>query len=172
MVGPRDQSDRFTYWVRRLSAGGAVLAPGDPDSLVQIIDARDLARWIADMVERRVAGVYNATGPARPLTFGELLLHCQRQSERMPELRWVSDEELADAGIEPGNDLPLWVPKADAEGWGSISSAKAQQQGLNGRQINLTIAETLQWDRQRGSPPLKCGLTLEREHQLLSAFGR
>ena len=172
MVGPRDQSDRFTYWVRRLSAGGEVLAPGDPDSLVQIIDARDLARWIADMVERRMAGVYNATGPAQPLTFAELLLHCQRQSGRTPELRWVSDDGLADAGIGPGNDLPLWVPKADAEGWGSISSAKAQQQGLSYRPIASTIAETLQWDRQRGSPPLKCGLTLERERTLLSRLGR
>jgi 2'-hydroxyisoflavone reductase len=30
IVGPWDPTGRFTYWVRRLAAGGEVLAPGDP----------------------------------------------------------------------------------------------------------------------------------------------
>src|SRR5262245_13833200 len=43
IVGPYDYIDRFTYWVRRIARGGDVLAPGDPESPIQIIDARDLA---------------------------------------------------------------------------------------------------------------------------------
>ena len=30
IVGPHDPSDRFTYWPRRLSGGGEILAPGIP----------------------------------------------------------------------------------------------------------------------------------------------
>jgi len=43
MVGPHDGSGRFLYWVRRAAQGGEILAPGDPEAPVQLIDARDLA---------------------------------------------------------------------------------------------------------------------------------
>jgi 2'-hydroxyisoflavone reductase len=44
IVGPGDESDRFTYWPVRVARGGEVLAPGDPKKdTVQFIDARDLA---------------------------------------------------------------------------------------------------------------------------------
>src|SRR5205807_6801887 len=64
IVGPRDESDRFTYWPVRIDRGGEVLAPGDPGDPVQFIDARDLAEWTIRMAENREnAGIYNATGP-------------------------------------------------------------------------------------------------------------
>src|SRR5947208_9457672 len=43
IVGPRDETDRFTYWPVRVDRGGEVLAPGKPNDPVQFIDARDLA---------------------------------------------------------------------------------------------------------------------------------
>src|SRR6266436_9924166 len=40
IVGPGDETDRFTYWPVRLDRGGEILCPGDPNSdLVQFIDA-------------------------------------------------------------------------------------------------------------------------------------
>src|ERR1700745_1538343 len=47
IVGPRDESDRFTYWPVRIDRGGEVLAPGTPNDSVQFIDGRDLAEWAA-----------------------------------------------------------------------------------------------------------------------------
>jgi 2'-hydroxyisoflavone reductase len=38
IVGPHDPTDRFTYWPRRVAQGGAVLAPGRPERIVQFID--------------------------------------------------------------------------------------------------------------------------------------
>ncbi len=67
IVGPRDETDRFTYWPVRIDRGGEVLAPGTPNDPVQFIDARDLAEWTIRMVENRETGIYNATGPAKPL---------------------------------------------------------------------------------------------------------
>jgi 2'-hydroxyisoflavone reductase len=66
IVGPGDETDRFTYWPVRLARGGEVVAPGDGADPVQFIDARDLAEWSVRAAEARHLGVYNATGPARP----------------------------------------------------------------------------------------------------------
>ena len=73
IVGPGDESDRFTYWPVRLARGGDVLAPGDGKDPVQFIDARDLAEWTIRMVEARTLGVFNAMGPASELTMGGML---------------------------------------------------------------------------------------------------
>src|SRR3982074_3171389 len=73
IVGPRDETDRFTYWPVRIDRGGEVLAPGDPSDPVQFIDARDLAEWTIRMVENRETGIYNATGPDKALSMGGML---------------------------------------------------------------------------------------------------
>src|SRR6201984_1134380 len=70
IVGPRDQTDRFTYWPVRIDRGGEVLAPGKPADSVQFIDGRDLAEWTIRMAENRETGIYNATGPAKELGIG------------------------------------------------------------------------------------------------------
>src|SRR5437016_9830599 len=70
IVGPRDETDRFTYWPVRIDRGGEVIAPGDPNDPVQFIDARDLAEWTIRMAENRETGIYNATGPAKALGIG------------------------------------------------------------------------------------------------------
>ena len=46
IVGPGDSTDRWTYWPVRLAAGGHMLVPGTPADRVQLIDARDLARFV------------------------------------------------------------------------------------------------------------------------------
>src|SRR5436309_12033610 len=73
IVGPRDESDRFTYWPVRIDRGGEVLAPGTPSDPVQFIDGRDLAEWVIRMVEQRETGIYNATGPDKTLGVGAML---------------------------------------------------------------------------------------------------
>ena len=68
IVGPGDETDRFTYWPVRVARGGELLAPGDGADPVQFIDARDLAEWTVRVAETRILGTFNATGPARTLT--------------------------------------------------------------------------------------------------------
>src|SRR5262249_10568581 len=87
IVGPHDPTDPFTDLARRLAAGGDVLAPGSPDRPLQIVDARDLGAWLVRVAEERLGGVYNATGPAEPLTLGQALLRIAPEST----LVWIDD---------------------------------------------------------------------------------
>ncbi|MBP8297095.1 MAG: hypothetical protein KAX84_13360, partial [Burkholderiales bacterium] len=78
LVGPHDPSGRFTYWVRRVAAGGDVLAPGNPAAPVQVIDARDAAAWLVHCAQTQVTGVINMTGPGVPLQMDAVLDACRR----------------------------------------------------------------------------------------------
>src|SRR4051812_33306685 len=71
IVGPGDDSFRFTYWPYRIARGGEILVPGDGMDRVQLIDARDLAEWTVRVVENGTTGTFNAAGPASPLTMAE-----------------------------------------------------------------------------------------------------
>src|ERR671921_877897 len=112
--GPHDPTDRFTYWPRRVAAGGEVLAPDHKGRRVQYIDVRDLAAWIIGMSGERRTGTYNATGPDYELTMGRLLEECEAASGAVAELVWATEDFLEENGVEPFTELPLWVPREDA----------------------------------------------------------
>src|SRR5438874_5322559 len=94
IVGPRDETDRFTYWPVRINRAGEVLAPGKPDDSVQFIDGRDLAEWTIRMVERGETGAYNATGPAKPLGIGGMLDGIKEALHSDSKFTWVPTDFL------------------------------------------------------------------------------
>src|SRR6185437_1592463 len=63
IVGPWDNTGRFTYWPERVDRGGRVLVPGPPERGVQVIHARDLADWIVAASEQGLGGTFSAIGP-------------------------------------------------------------------------------------------------------------
>jgi 2'-hydroxyisoflavone reductase len=168
IVGPYDDSGRFTYWVHRIAAGGPVLAPEPRDQPVQLIDVRDLAAWMLAMAERRAVGIFNATGPARPLTMEEMLEEIVSATGSSAELVWVEERALTDAGVEAWSDLPLWLaPNVDPKhaGFTSIDVSKALGTGLAFRPLSETIRDTL----AHAEPTPDAGLDPERERELLPA---
>jgi 2'-hydroxyisoflavone reductase len=170
IVGPRDRSDRLTYWVRRVAKGGEVLAPGTPDRRVQVIDARDLAEWMLRMTDARATGVFNATGPDRALTFGEILATSRDVSGSDARFEWVDEAFLAEQGVEPWTDLPVWYPSAE-EAFDRCDVSKAIAAGLTFRPLAETVGDTLAWDRARPQDePLKAGITRDRERELLDRW--
>src|SRR5258707_8077756 len=110
IVGPGDETDRFSYWPVRLNRGGEGLAPGDGSDPVQIIDARDLAEWTIRMAESRVMGTFNATGPEHPLLMKEFLTGIAAAIHADPKLVWVSTDFLESHKVEAWSDMPVWVP--------------------------------------------------------------
>ncbi len=172
IVGPYDPTDRFTYWPRRVAAGGDVLAPGSPSQLIQVIDARDLAEWTLQLVEREETGVYNATGPDNPLTLGTVLETCRTVSGSDARLRWVSDTFLKDNDADSTRLLPFYIPaSSDMAGLMTASIAKAVGQGLTFRPLAQTVQDTLDWDKTRPADvPLKVGMPPEQERELLAKY--
>jgi 2'-hydroxyisoflavone reductase len=170
IVGPRDSSDRFTYWPVRVSRGGEVLAPGTAADPIQVIDGRDLAAWIVAMVEGGHAGTYNATGPKTRLSMGELLTMCQQLTKSDARYTWVSAAKLKEAKVE--ESMPIWVPPAEI-GMAQVSSQRAQDKGLVYRPVLATLTDTLAWwktlpaERQA---KLRAGLSAEKELELLKLF--
>ncbi|MGH9553727.1 MAG: NAD-dependent epimerase/dehydratase family protein, partial [Terriglobales bacterium] len=99
IAGPHDASDRLTYWVYRAACGGTMVAPGDGAQPVQVIDVRDLAQWIVQMIERKQVGTFNAAGPTLPMTMKRFLEECKFGTGNRCELSWVRDEKLKEAGV-------------------------------------------------------------------------
>jgi 2'-hydroxyisoflavone reductase len=168
--GPHDPTGRFTYWPRRISAGGEVLAPDHPGRRVQFVDVRDLAAWIVDMSAEQRTGTYNATGPDYDLQMGRLLEECETVAGGGAELVWVSEEFLEEHGVMPFTELPLWLPREYA-GLQGIDCTKAVAEGLAFRPLSQTITDVLDWDHSRREDEERAaGLWPERERELLLAW--
>ncbi len=169
IVGPGDNSDRFTWWPVRIDRGGEVLAPGDPDGQVQFVDARDLAAWMLHCVEQNVVGVFNATGFAGSVSMQDVLCACKCATSSAVTLTWASEQFLAENEVGPWMTMPLWLPR---EGRSLIDNRRAIGNGLRFRPIADTVRDTLQWARaERGDKPFPhTGLPAAREAELLAKW--
>jgi 2'-hydroxyisoflavone reductase len=170
IVGPHDITDRFTYWVRRALEGKPFLAPGPGDQQVQLIDARDLAAWILSSIERSLHGAYNVTGPTHTLTFNRTLEVCRQGTDTQAQPIWADPDFLLDRQVEPWSDLPLWVADQSLLGMLAADCRKAIADGLTFRPLSETVADIAAWDRERGLPTLKAGLSPEREATLIEEW--
>jgi 2'-hydroxyisoflavone reductase len=173
IVGPFDPTDRFTYWPVRVARGGEILVPDSEVWNTQIIDVRDLAEWNINLVEQGATGIFNATGPAQPLTFGRLLKISQDVTQSDARLIWASPQFLLDRGIKPWSDLPLWLPGPENAGADQVSIQKALAASLTFRSLEKTIRDTLAWEHTRPPDhPWRAGLTSEKETELLNTLKR
>lgn len=170
VVGPHDPTDRFTYWPVRAARGGTILGPGDPARRVQVIDARDLAAWMLSLIERKVRGVFNAVGPAQPLSMGQMIEACIAGTNASASVTWVDDRFLLDKGVQPWSDLPLWLTGPETAGMLDVDNAAAVAAGLSFRPPAETAHDTWEWDRTRPPGPRAAGLDAGREDALLAEW--
>jgi 2'-hydroxyisoflavone reductase len=146
LVGPNENIGRLPWWLRRIAAGGEVLAPGPEDAPMQLIDARDLAGWMLDMAGARSAGAFNAIAPRGSATWGELLAECLEVVGSDAELVWVDAGAVESNVEEPWDALPLW-PIPSLAGLYGMSGDRAAEAGLVPRALSETVADTWAWLR-------------------------
>jgi 2'-hydroxyisoflavone reductase len=172
IVGPFDSTDRFTYWPRRFSLPNTILAPGDPNRRVQFIDVRDLADWIISMVERRMAGTFNATGPDTPITMKDLLETCSEVVREDAQITWVDETFLTENEVQEWIELPLFISsQSNMQGLLEVNIDRAVKSGLTFRPLADTIQATLEWDRSRSEDTERlAGLSADKEQALLSKW--
>jgi len=169
ITGPRDEHDRFGYWVARISHGGRVAVPDADEQPIQYIDVRDLAEWIIDAGERRLGGTFNGIGPAQPL--GELFNGIARAvGPADTELVKVPADVLVANGVIPWagpKSLPLWAPPG-YHGFCSHDVSASFAAGLRQRPLADAVTGALAWERELGlGRPRKAGLTRAEEAALL-----
>lgn len=182
VIGPHDRARRLTWWLRRASEGGRMVAPGTPDREMQLIDARDIAIFGLDRVEAEDAGTYLVTGTPANTTWGDLLTACVAETGGKAELVWVDDDTLTKHEVAVWTELPLWSPSGredTAAAW-TFHSPKAIAAGLRCRPVAESVRDTAAWllgpagfDEAFGeyrATVTRKTLTPEREQELLAAF--
>ncbi len=155
IVGPHEHVGRLPWWLSRIARGGTVLAPGDPGRPVRVTDARDLATWLVDNTRRGIPGVVNVPGTVGT-TMGELLTDCGEATgpgpAGPPQLRWVPDPVLLEAGVQPWMELPMWAPGTPefAAVW-DVTGDRALRTGIRYRPLSDTVRDTWSWLRREAA---------------------
>ncbi len=164
IVGPRDPTDRFSYWPNRVMRGGEILAPGTGDTPFQVIDVRDLGEWMIHVIEQKVAGVYNAVGFDGEVSLMEFLHGCKCAVNHQCEFTWVGEKFMEENKVS----VPFWIPSDKLP---YVSPERAIEKGLTFRPIAQTAADTAAWirDERPKQKPWR-GLKAAREKELLGMF--
>lgn len=161
VAGPHDTTNRFTYWARRGARGGRVALPGRPDQPVQVVDSRDLAALCVQLLTDDRAGVFNAVGPAVPVTMTELIATCAQAAGTTVEVVPVPPVVR-----DPAFPLVLDDPADDRMFRASADAARAV--GLGATPLLQTARDTAAWDAARGAPPIARGFSPEQESAALA----
>jgi 2'-hydroxyisoflavone reductase len=180
IVGPDDNTDRFTYWPARAARGGEFIAPGAPADAFQIIDVRDLAAFTLKAVEERVMGTYNLVSNVNEFKFGELTdasiaaANKQAKPASPPSATWLPAEFLEEQKVEPWGEMPVWLPaKGDEAAFAGTSNRAALAQGLKISPLKRTVDDTLAWHLTRPEEErtkLKAGIAADKEATVLAAW--
>ena len=138
IVGPLDSNSLFSYCSADIIEYGNISLALDPDMEVQFIDVRDLSKWIVKMMEDKATGIYNATGPATPLTLKQFL-QAYRTFSQKPQ-------------SPHGSKLPLCLSsKWGMPGFFKVSNHKAIQSGLTFTPLSKTIRDILVWEAHKNT---------------------
>lgn len=142
VIGPRDYTDRFGWWVKRIAGGGDLPVPRRFEQPVQLIDVRDLSAFTMRTIDMNIVGTYNAVGPKEPSTLGGMI-------DMVSSALGVAVRLVPTDG---GSQLPLTLPEdGSADGYFSVSGAAAYRHGLTLRPIGDSARDVLEWESARSA---------------------
>ena len=174
IIGPGDETDRFTYWPVRIDRGGEVLAPGDGTDPIQIIDVRDFTDFTVKLAEDATLGEFNCVGPRTPRPLAELLYGIRAVTTTETSFTWVPREFLARHGVRPYQEMPVWRPPVDgSQGFARFDLTPEVEAGLTFRSLADTATATLEYHYSRPAERqqnFRSGLSADRETEVLSAW--
>jgi len=169
--GPGDISGRSGYWVARAARDplAPMLIPDTPDVPTQVVDVRDLARWLVASAEARLVGTFNAVGPVVP--FGHWIDLARAAAGHTGPVIPAPAQWLLDHGVAQymgAESLPMWMVEPSYAGWSARSGEAAAQAGLSHRPRAALQHDVLQWEQSQGlNRSRRCGLSTDKELQLL-----
>ncbi len=176
MMGPGDNTDRFTYWPVRLSRGGEVLVPGLGSDPVQYIDARDVAGWMISLIEERRTGTFNAVGPASATGMHAFVHGAHAAFSSAVTFVPVDDYTfLREHGLTVV--VPWIMPTGDNAGSARISNRRAMANGLTLTPLAASVRDIHAWwhsgavqEQRRAQLETHPGSLMMRETGILAAW--
>lgn len=160
MIGPGDNTDRFTYWPERLSRGGEVLVPGKANDPVQYIDARDVAGFMIRLAENKKAGVYNAVGPASPTGMHAFIYGAYAAFSSPISFVMIDDHAFLEKhGIL--DQVPWIMPVGDNAGSALVNNTWSISHGLSFTPLAESVRDIYNWWHSEA-------VTEERRNRLVS----
>jgi 2'-hydroxyisoflavone reductase len=146
VVGPHDTSGRYEHWIGRALQGGEMLAPGDGTDYLQVIDARDLARFVAPVLAKNLGGEFNLAGPR--FTWRAFMSMIGAQ-----EPVWVPAALIREAGLT-FVELPLYRPDGSLRSsLMDVSNERAITAGLTLTDPAMSIRDMQTWMKGRAWSP-------------------
>lgn len=161
VAGPFDHTARYPYWPDRAARGGQVLAPGDGSDFLQVIDARDLARFTVKVVEDGIDGIFNLAGPR--ISWADFMAVLG-----VSEPVWVDARTLEANGLG-FKEVPVYIPASSEQGGlMDVDNARAIAAGLALTDPAVTVQDTRAWSQ---GADLDYALTPAREREILASLG-
>ena len=172
--GHRDDTPDLLTWLLRAQHGGEHIGPGDGKPPVELVDVKDVARFLTLAIDRALYGVFNTTG--KSISFQEFLDQCKQATHSDIKWIWIPEQFLREHGLETDSALhtfagnfPFWIPETDYQGLYRVSSAKAFAAGWQTRPFEETALDCLN-DFYSGQSPRPNYLTAAREKEVLEAW--
>lgn len=176
IMGPRDDSLSYHYWLWHLAKDREFVAPGTgDDAYAQYVDVRDVANWIVDCAAQARPGIYNTV--CEPLLFKDFLTESGNAIGGKGKPVWVNGDYLREQHVKTFDNMPYWNP--DRPGFERISPAKARAAGFTTRPLTDTAKDA--WASYQKTVPsdlvypqkqygFEWGISPEREHDILVAW--
>ena len=174
--GDRDTTPDLFAWLSRAQDGGRHIAPGSGNDPVEMVDVKDVARFLVMAIDRSIYGTFNLTG--RCMSFREFLDACKAVTRSDTEFVWIPQDFLHQHQLETDFDLnlfagnfPFWRPPGAHPGVYQVSSEKAFRTGWRTRAFEETALDCLISYRSQGEAlDWTDYLSAEKEKQVLDAW--
>jgi 2'-hydroxyisoflavone reductase len=176
--GYRDTTPDLLTWLIRAQNGGQHIAPGDGSDPVEMVDVKDVARFLMLALNRSFYGTFNLTG--RPMGFREFLAACKATTRSDAQFVWIPRDFLHQHGLETdfalglfAGNFPFWRPAGAKPGLWQVSSEKAFRAGWHTRAFEETAFDCLSYFRSRRETlDWDDFLSPDKEKQVLDAWER
>jgi 2'-hydroxyisoflavone reductase len=173
--GLRDDTADLLTWLLRAQAGGEHIGPGDGTDPIELVDVKDIARFLVMAINQPLYGTFNLTGPV--MTFPQFLEACNNATDSDAEFIWIPLHFLRQHGLETDTALhtlvgnfPLWRPVR--KGLMQINSQKAYQAGWRLRPFEETARDCLEDFYERHFLDRPTFLSPTKEKEVIDAWAR
>lgn len=175
--GHRDDTPDLLTWLLRLRQGGEHIAPGDGSDPVELVDVKDVARFLVMAIDSGLYGTFNLTG--KTMSFRDFLEACKNAARSDSTLVWIPKEFLDEHGLEPdaalhtfAGNFPFWLPDPSHQGLYRVSSDKAFRAGWRTRSFEETAFDCLTDFHSLHLMAPSAYLSSEKEKEVLAAWKR